>query len=434
MNGTTFRLAWIGGLLMLALASPVDAQDFEQEPIEYAKRQAHDRVARLADDLQIGRVQLKHDDRLGYLPSLLAALDVPTSSQMLVFSKTSLQRHRITPRTPRAVYFNDDTYVGYCQDGDVLELSAVDDDLGAVFYTLGQDATSPPKFIRQADDCLICHASSATRHVPGHLVRSVYCDVAGLPILSSGSYRTDYKSPFKHRWGGWYVTGTHGDQLHLGNFIHRSHDNPERADYSAGQNVTDLADFCNVKPYPTPHSDLVALMVLEHQALVHNLITQANFGVRQALHYEAMLNRDLGDSEVKRWESTTSRIKSVCEPLVEGLLFCEEAELTGPIRGTSKFAEEFAERGPQDRQGRSLREFELSRRMFRYPCSYLIYSSSFRALPSEAKQYVWRRLQEVLDGRDESGKFAYLSADDRRAIREILTETHAEFRAAAPSK
>jgi hypothetical protein len=230
------------------------------------------------------------------------------------------------------------------------------------------------------------------------------------------------------------VTGTHGDQLHLGNFIHRSHDNPERADYSAGQNVTDLADFCDVKPYPTPHSDLVALMVLEHQALVHNLITQANFGVRQALHYEVMLNRDLGDSEVKRWESTTSRIKSVCEPLVEGLLFCEEAELTGPIRGTSKFAEEFAERGPHDRQGRSLREFELSRRMFRYPCSYLIYSTSFRALPTEAKQYVWRRLHEVLDGRDESGKFAYLSADDRHAIREILTETHAEFRAAAPRK
>jgi hypothetical protein len=348
---------------------------------------------------------------------------------MLVFSKTSLQRQRISPRTPRAVYFSEDVYVGYCQDGEVLELSAVDPQLGANFYTLDQSA-SDPRLTRQGDNCLICHGSSSNRGVPGHLIRSVYSDAMGLPILSSGSYRTDHTSPFEQRWGGWYVTGTHGEQKHLGNFIARGRSRPEEADNADGLNITDLAGRFDTSEYLTPHSDIVALMVLEHQSQVHNAITYANFATQQALYFDRALSRDLGEESKELRDSTKSRIKSGCEPLLEALLFCEEAPLTHQVKGTSEFAAEFANRGPRDKQGRSLRDFDLAKRMFKHPCSYLIYLPAVTQLPGETKAYLFRRLHEVLSGNDKPDKFKHLSTADRAAIHEILLSTHADYQAA----
>jgi hypothetical protein len=419
-------LRWLTALIAAVGAATAAAQDYERPPIDYLKQAPANRVSRLIDDLESGKTTLRREPHYGYLRSLLQALDVPTSSQTLVFSKTSLQRQHIGPSTPRALYFNDDTYVGFCQNGDVLEISTADDRLGGVFYTLDQAAESAPQILRQTDNCLLCHASSATKSLPGHTVRSVFADPSGMPVFSSGGYRTNHTSPLEHRFGGWYVTGTHGAQRHLGNFIARGRE-PEKADNSAGQNVTDLAERFDVAGYLTPHSDIVALMVLEHQAEAHNLLTQANFATRQALHYEAELNRELGEPADKRWESTNSRIRSACEELVEYLFFCDEATLTDPIVGTSRFAAEFAAQGPRDRRGRSLRDFDLETRMFKYPCSYLVYSSSFAELPTDARDYVLRRMHEVLAGRDPDGKFKHLQADDRRAIREILEQTLSGF-------
>jgi hypothetical protein len=404
------------------------AQDFEREPIQYSKSKPDNFVSRLIDRVQSGETTLQHDERFGYLKSLLAELDVTVSSQMLVFSKTSLQRHRIGPRTPRALYFSDEAYVGFCQEGEVLEISAVDPQLGTVFYTLDQQAEARPHFRRQFDTCLICHGSSQTKEVPGHVVRSVLADATGFPILLSGTYRIDQTSPLARRWGGWYVTGTHGDQRHLGNLIARPRSEPETVDNSAGMNRTSLDDRFDTGNYLSGHSDIVALMVLEHQADAHNYITRANFLTRQATHYQQTLNRELGEPADRVWDSTKSRIKNAGEPLVEYLLFCDEAKLTSPIQGTSGFAEEFVERGPRDSHGRSLRDLDLVTRMFKYPCSYLVYSPSFAALPTEVKSYVSRRMQEVLSGRDDSPKFAHLSAADRQAIREILDETLPSWR------
>jgi hypothetical protein len=251
----------------------------------------------------------------------------------------------------------------------------------------------------------------------------VFVDPGGLPILSAGTYRIDHTSPFEKRWGGWYVTGTHGPQKHLGNLVIEGRSVPDDLDNSAGMNVTKLDEHFATSAYLTGHSDIVALMVLEHQADAHNLITRANFLTRQAVHHQQMLNRELGEPADRVWDSTKSRIKSANEPLVEYLLFSGEAELTHRVVGTSGFAEEFAARGPHDPQGRSLREFDLARRLFKYPCSYLIYSPSFEALPSESKEYVFRRMDEVLGGVDATNKFGHLTASDRRAIREILEAT-----------
>jgi hypothetical protein len=145
------------------------------------------------------------------------------------------------------------------------------------------------------------------------------------------------------------------------------------------------------------------------------------------MHYQQSLNRELKEPPDRVWDSTKSRIKSAGEPLVEYLLFSGEAKLIAPIRGTSGFAEQFAQRGPRDRRSRSLRDLDLQTRLFKYPCSYLVYSPSFAALPYEVKNYVLRRMHEVLNGQDSSSKFAHLSAADRAAIREILDETLPEW-------
>jgi hypothetical protein len=411
-------------LVVLALAAgQVGAADFDQAPIHYTKSAPNNAVTALQKRLDAGRARLRHDEEHGFVKAVLRELDVPLSSQVLVFSKTSLQRQRIGPKTPRAVYFNDDVYVGFCLHGDVVEISAVDGKLGAVFYTLDQDATAAPRFRRRGDSCLICHGSSLTQGNPGHLVRSVFADREGLPLLALGSVRVDHTTPFSERWGGWYVTGTSGRQAHRGNLVLPARTRELPTDNPTGVNVTDLRPAFTVANYPTPHSDLVALMVLEHQAEMHNRITRANFETRTALHQQEEFDRILNRKTKGLSESTAGRIRSCCEPLVEYLLFSKEARLTEKVCGTSKFAEEFAARGPKDRHGRSLRTFDLQRRQFRYPCSYLVYSKAFDALPAAALEYISRRLGEVLDGKDRSEAFAHLSEADRQAIREILGET-----------
>ena len=340
------------GLLLGADGTTILADEFDDEPINYSRTTPVNVISRLQGRIDAGEVRLVREGEQGYLKSLLRELDVPVSSQMLVFSKTSLQRNRIAPQTPRAIYFNDETYVGYCQHGDVLELSAADPQLGTVFYTLNQDPAALPKFVRQTDECLICHGSAITRGVPGHLVRSVYTDRDGFPILSMGSHRIDQSVSVEHRWGGWYVTGTHGRQTHLGNLIVAKAQQRETIDNLDGQNLTSLATRFKSSSYLSPHSDLVALMVLEHQVEGHNLLTRASFQTRQALYSEARLNRELGEPAGHRWESTSSRIKNGCEALVKYLLFCEEAPLNAKFTGTAPFAAEFTERGPRDSQNR----------------------------------------------------------------------------------
>jgi hypothetical protein len=410
-------------LLSGFVTSAARADEFDKEPINYGTATPRNVVSRLQERLDAGKVKLAYDEDVGYLRSVLRELRVPVSSQMLVFSKTSLQRERIAPYSPRALYFNDDVFVGYCQNGQVMEVSAADPRLGAVFYTLDQDGDRKPRFRRQTDNCLLCHGSTHTHGVPGHVVRSVFPDARGLPILSAGTTRVDHTTPLEKRWGGWYVTGTHGKQKHLGNLVIPGREVDDAVENTTGLNRTDLKGRFNPAAYLSPHSDIVALMVFEHQADALNLITRANFLTRQALHYEATLNREMKLPPTNRWDSTTVRIKSAGDPLVKYLLFSDEAKLTAPVRGTTSFAEEFSKRGPRDGKGRSLRDLDLERRLFKYPCSYLIYSESFDALPGPVRDYVLRQVWDVLTGKDTSKDFAHLSAADRTAIREILVAT-----------
>lgn len=399
---------------------------FERPPIDYLNAPVDDAVARLSRQLERGEVVLEFDDRHGYLKSVLAALDVPASSQTLVFSKTSLQLHRISPRRPRALYFNDDVYVGWCQRGDALELAATDAKQGAIFYTLQQTRSDSPRIVRDSGNCLTCHATNRTQNVPGYLVRSVRVDTAGHPILSEATFTSDHKSPFKERWGGWYVTGRHGDMQHMGNVLSREDD--ASSDWKSGANVVSLDRFFDTSKYLSESSDLVALMVLEHQTQTHNALTLANFETRQAMNQSFEMNRILEREPGYLSDSAQRRIDAVATNAVEHLLMFGEFQLTSPLEGTSDFAVKFQQQGPADSTGRSLRELDLQTRLFKYPCSYLVYSDSFHNLPDEVRRRIVDQMTDILSGEDPSPGFGHFTADLRQMTLEILRETHSDFR------
>ena len=425
MIASTFVRWMTASLISLPIVSVLAlGSDLNLPPINYEKATPENTITRFQKDLASGKAKLTHADERGYLKSVLAALRVPESSQVLVFSKTSLQRGRIAPNTPRAIYFNDDVYIGFCLRGEVLEVAVADPSLGTVYYTLDQEPAERPRFSRQTESCLICHGSSSTRGIPGHLMRSVHPDRTGEPILGSGTSRTDDTSPFEERWGGWYVTGRHGKMEQKGNRIYRNrrdYDDPENPRET--QNITDLKPLFTVGSYLTPHSDIVALMVLGHQVSVHNRIARAMLETREALYYQDELNKAFKEPMTTKYDSVKSRIASVGDDLLKRMLMSEEAKLTDSVEGTSGFAKEFATRGPFDRKGRSLRQFDLTTRLFKYPCSFLIYSESFDAMPAEVRDYVLHRIYDVLIGKDTDKAFEHLTATDRRAILEILRDT-----------
>jgi hypothetical protein len=380
-------------------------------------------VMQLQAKIDAGKVQFKHTDDHGHLKALLKELDISETSQLLVFSKTSFQFEKIAPRTPRALYFNDDVYVGFVPRGEVVELSAPDPELGTAFYTFDQKPDGPHGFARHTDSCLRCHNSSRTQNQPGHIVRSVFPERTGMPVFSAGSATVDPSTPLSDRWGGWYVTGTHGQVQHRGNWVVSNTKNPEAEDRTANQNVTDLKDRFTVKSYLTPHSDIVALMVFEHQTDLHNRLARAALITNEALRHQEALNKELKEKPDYRWDSVTRRIELAAEDVVRGLLCSKETKLDDPVKGTAGFAEQFEKRGPADAQGRSLRQFDLTTRLFKYPCSYLIYSRAFDDLPTEVKTVIWKRMDEVLSGKDKSEYFAHLTAADRTAVRDILIAT-----------
>jgi hypothetical protein len=376
---------------------------------------------------------------------VLGELGIDVDTQMLVFSKTSLQVDKISPQSPRAIYFNDTVYVAWMPGG-LVEISSVDSKLGPVFYTLEQrdagelrnageppDAGEPrsraPSFERRTIRCLECHDTYSLTGggVPRHLVGSGLIDQAGALASHEGWFLTTDQTPIRRRWGGWYVTGTHGEQVHMGNLVIRSAEHAAHLDLAATGNVTDLDDLVDTRQYLGSHSDIVALMVFEHQTHVQNVITRVSYDTRTALYEQSKRNREMGRDEAYVSEETSARIRSIAEPLVLALLLVDEAPLTGAITGTSGFAERFAGLGPFDAESRSLRQLDLTRRLFLYPCSYVIYSEAFDALPERSKAYVYRRLKEVLGGEDRSAAFAHLSAADRDAILEILESTKPEF-------
>lgn len=384
----------------------------EDPAIRYSTSPVNNAVDDVNRKLAEGAVQLTYEGRGGFLRSALDALQIPADSQLLVFSRDSLQGKLVNEQNPRAIYFNDRVALGWVRDGQFIEVAAHDQTAGVVFYTLEQrdgPVNRAPQFMRTFR-CLGCHSSGDTLGVPGLVLFSTeQLD----PSLGSGfPRRVDHSEPLMRRFGGWFVTGNAGAAPHMGNGV--------AALKGRAEPLMTTEGLFEADGYRTLSSDIVAHLVFAHQAGMTNLLTRANFEARAA---DPLLHPPFTSSPEEDGR-IASMMAGIASEVVDYLLFIDETVLPDRIRGRSGFAERFSSMGPKDRRGRSLREFDLNRRLMKYPCSYLIYSPAFDALPGSIKEPIYRRLWEVLSGQERADRYrSALSLADRQAVVEILRET-----------
>jgi hypothetical protein len=409
-------------------AREITRYDTEYPTIGYANTATNNAIARLQDRLNRGEVRLTFEGPRGYLDSVLAALGIDPSSQTLVYSKTSLQFNLIDASTPRAIYFDEDTYVAWIPGTKFLEIATMDGTLGPVFYTLSNMSPKEIRVERETSRCLTCHDTWGMTGggVPKFLFLSTPVDKDGESLTGQPGVDTTDQTPIQNRWAGWYVTGQLGKQEHLGNILVDSDADPGRLDGFRRGSLDNLQGLFDSRAYMTDKSDAVALLVFEHQAYVGNLITRANFKSRTLL-----TKNGIDPSTADSWEALPAplqkQIKPMVEPLVRALLFVDAAAPVSQIRSGSGFDKWFQSKGPRDAAGRSLRDLDLRNRVFKHPLSYLIYSEGFNGLPGIVKDYLYTRLADVLSGRDTSPSFAHISAGERRTLREILAATKPDF-------
>lgn len=413
-----------------SLLAPLVALAFQAIPLRAEAgfepwKSSDDPVAKMWRRVSTGQARLDLSSPKAWVRSVLRELNVPVESQVLVFSKTSLQNALITPQTPRSVFYNEDTYAGWSQGG-MMELIGIDPRQGPQFYTMSYPETKGAlPALATSDQCFSCHESSRTNGVKGMLVRSVYADSDGQPLLQFGSFLSGHESPLSERWGGWYVTGRSGKDQHMGNVItHVAGDRPV-LDRAKGSNVLSLSGFFDTNPYLAKTSDIVSLMVLEHQCMLHNKLTDGAKSTREAMARQHDLQKAFHEpvTDIPQGSALTV-IRSHAEKIVKHLLFCEEYTLQdGGVEGGAAFQDAFRQNRKDTADGRSLKDFQLLNRLFKYRCSYMIYSKAFDALPAQLKNEVYAQLDTVLKGANPSKDFAHLGASERQHIREILLET-----------
>jgi len=418
MHGRTILAAGLCLYLLGVVSASISAQragafkgSTDDPAIKYSTAPLNNIVEGVNKKIQAGALQLAFEGRGGFLRSALDALQIPADSQLLVFSRASLQGKQIDEQSPRALYFNDQVALGWVRDGSIIEVAAHDESAGVVFYTLDQrsDATAQPQF-KRAFICLGCHMAGDTLNVPGLLMfstsRPSQNDEFTLPRF------VDQTDALDRRFGGWFVTGATGAAQHLGNDVAALRGRSTR-------DLTSVEGLFDADGYRTLTSDVVSHLVFTHQVAMTNLLTRASWQARAA---DPALHPQFTPTPGEQARIAVM-MNGVAKEVVDYLLFIDEATLARPVRGQSGFAERFSGSGPRDRKGRSLHELDLSRRLMKYPCSYLIYSAAFDALPPGAKEPIYRRLWEVLSGVERDDRYRSLSLADRQAIVEILRDT-----------
>jgi hypothetical protein len=384
----------------------------EHPAIQYAIRPTTDRVWKLNQALTEGGRSLRREARTGYLLALLDALNVPQASQILVFSKTGVQRAWTSPQNPRALFFDESVVVGYIPGAPTIEIAAHDRQQGVVFYTLDQAAPAP--VLTRRTNCLTCHVSASTLEVPGMLVRSHIAGDGG-QMMPFGSQDVTHQTPHPDRWGGWFVTAEgaaprYAQRAHAGNIT-----------FAAG-GITSNEVFVNwinssaeTRGYVSRSSDITALLVFDHQMHAINLLTRLN--------WEARIASGSGGSPT----GSSGQVRRLVNELADYMLFTDEAPITVPLTPPAEFAQRLEGRVPKDRHGRSFGQLDLTNRLLRYPCSYIVYSEAFDGLPAAVKEAVYRRIVDILSQRATPGADERLSAADRLAIFEILKDTKPDF-------
>ena len=392
------------------------AYERDYPAIDYVNSDTQDSASILFADIAAGRVQLEHLGERGYLESLLTLLNIDETSQLLVFSKTARKSRFVTPETPRAIYFNDDIYIGYVPDTNTLELAAMDPILGPVFFDLSQNIEIPQVLNRETSRCLRCHdtMSNTGGGTPRFMMSSRLVDSNGTIASHEVSVIMQDSTPLIQRWGGWYVTGLHGEQETMGNLMFEGQvRSVSEIDLLANGNQTDLSEWVDTSPFLSDHSDIVALLVMQHQIEVQNTMTRAAWDYRQLMDEAGAISNEV--------------LAELALPVLDAMFMKNEAPLGDEILGLSGFTEYFQNLGPFDNSQRSLRDLNLRQRVFEYPLSYLIYSEAFAALPEEMHAYLVGTIYQVLSADEDHADFAHLNAETRTAILEIVNATDPGF-------
>jgi hypothetical protein len=400
-------------LCILPLRAQVDSWDLP--PVKYSDTLATDRLSSIIEKWSKDPSSWKGKTPLERMRSVMAALHVPEASQILVYSKTSKQNGLIYPANPRAIYFSQDCYCGYVPGG-VMEIAIEAPQLGPVYYVVDLgDATTPMRADRDTNDCLSCHGTGRTENVPGMLVRSVYPDEEGHPLLAQGSALITHQSPIRERWGGYYVTGKIS-LPHLGNrtYTDRLAAEPARSE------LKDLKEKIDTTRYACATSDIVALMVLEHQCQAHNLLTAASMNYKRAYYLGKAM-----DAAGNPDEGSAGRVADhSAAQIVDWFLFSDEATLgEDGVEGSEDFQKQFSAMFPRTSEGDSLADFQLNTRIFKNRCSYMIYSEAFKQLPERVKSAVIAGLKKVLESETLDDAHKDIKISERKRIAKILHET-----------
>ena len=402
----TLRLLCLALCAHTVLAEPFRG-DLELPPHSYRQRALHDRFTQLKDDLEARRIPLDSTSEKAFLLSLLKALGVPASSQMLVFSTTSLQLRFITPANPRALFFTDDLYVGYIP-GARLEIVSLDPEAGAIFYIFDIPRGDQPIRVERSERCANCHLGDDTGHIPGLVMKSVVPGPTGGSLTSFRQGQTGHGIPFEQRFGGWYVTGGRGIADSWGNTIGRM------AEGKVTKTAIEPGRYFDFAKYPVATSDVLPQLLLEHQAGFVNRVVEAGYRTRAALSTDGPQFSAAHTAELTEQARLVTRY----------LLFADEVPLpAGGLEGDAAFKADFLRTRRATTAGASLRDFDLRTRLFRQRCSYMIYSPVFTGLPAAMKQAIYRRMREALSIERPDREYAYLPATEKQAIRSILKVT-----------
>ncbi len=418
MNTRLFTTMLCG---LTIFSAGAEEEAFERRPISYSTTAPHDSITALKLKLAAGEIRWEGDEK-SIVRRLLSALGIPESSQLLVFSKTSFQKDRISPSRPRALYFGDEVYVGWCPGG-LVEVAAVDPVLGPVFYSFDPRSAKEASRFERDPDCMRCHGGTFVRDIPGLLARSMFCDANGQPLLVLGTELVEDSTPIEKRWGGWYVTARKAGPRHRGNLVLAAEQEPSPAQLSANANLASLDKLVDTSPYLVPTSDVTALLVFEHQVSVENALTRANQQCLRMMNYQTNLQAELKETVTTEptYESVKHSFSEAAQQVCDALL-CRDAAALPPagIAGVGTFVHDFEKSGQAAGNHPSFKSLELHSRLFRYRCSYLIQSSSFDNLQPTLRRRVLQRLWRVLSEPTSDPRYEYLEPQERQAIRDLI--------------
>ena len=378
--------------------------DFESEIHRYYETTAQDSFHQYINQLHslnLDALKFKHE--LDALRSILKILEIPESSQVLVFSNTSLQLSKINPHNPRAIFFKDDLYLGYVPGG-FIEILAIDPERGVIPYEfdLPRDGNNKLSNIRRSDRCMRCHATEKTFYAPGLLMGSVVPVHGGGTLDTLNKKTPSHETPYPQKFGGWFVNSNSTFDQHWGNsfgFI------------TKGEIQKKIIIFPNqeiTRNHLLHSSDPIALLVLEHQIGFTNLCIQIQY-----------LKREISISPTD--EKKVNLMDQLCENLLDYCFFVDEPLLPSPLpKHNSSFAREFEHDSKRGAGFTKLKILNLQTRLFETRCSFMLGSPSFHGLPNDFKSSFLRKMLIRLNQDRDENKVQEFSEPEKNLIRSTI--------------